>query len=254
MKNLLKQLPIWVLILTITSCEKEIKKADIENHVNSKNAGSNNVNEIEFLDETIQFEYYLDNQRQFDPNYDLNNDDYMNIIEGLADSLEGEKTIRIYTFTNKNAHNNFLLNRDINVTNLELFEDQIHSYLDSNPSVETSCEDGGCGDYLSFQDSLSNIYLGDSLVLKAPTVIHDNATGGSPAWVMYSSISPFMAPGWNNRTSGINNLNFFTIMFLYDRTFYRNRMATFIGFRGWQIIPLIGPFSYMDNKLSSIIH
>jgi hypothetical protein len=255
--NRMKKLIYGGLFLTavgvgLASCNKEQLKEqsswnDKLDNVNSKN--SSLPDKVKYRKETIYFEYFLDNKEQYNPSYDLSNKRYYNIVEGVADSISKNKTIKIHTFTSFEERNLFLQSQNMDFSNIDQFEKDIY-----NSDLISNCENGDCDEYLTYQDSLFNLYFGNKHSEKILTAIHDNANGGSPAWYMTVPTVPFMAPGWNNRASAINNLDIGSFVHLYDRTFFRKRLASFVGFHGWQIIPFVGGLSFMNNKLSSAIH
>jgi hypothetical protein len=142
-------------------------------------------------------------------------------------------------------------NKGYELRKVDSFELLISNYLNDNPFSEDEYNNDLRDRYLNFQDSLYNDIFG--AYPKAPTAIHDSYYGGS-TWVMFSSVVPFMAPRWNNRTSAINNLNLFTFLHLYDKWLYRHRMASFVGFHGWQKIPFFGGLAFLNNRTSSVIH
>lgn len=243
---------LFLTILVGSACKKQLSETFSE----TSNKSLVLVDKVEFEGDTIYYEYFLENRRVLNPNYDLNDDGYLNIVEGKIDTIMNKKTIAIHTFSSDFEYKKFTKELDLNFAKIDLFESLIHDFILNNPELIRNCEEekGDCDIYMNYQDSVFSEIFGDDIRSKAPTVIHDKTTGGSPAWTMIIPTVPTMAPGWNNRTSSINNLNIISFVNLYDNTFFRKRIATFIGFQGWQVIPFIGGLSFIDNKTSSALH
>lgn len=236
------------------------KKADIPNKsLNEKNSIKNKEDLItyksDFMDDEVFYEYYINGINVDEIKFKEQSVDKYTIVEGV-DKKDGEPyEIVINSFTNETNYRDFVSSSKYSaILKADEFENAISDYLEEHPEVEITYETEGrlLSEYEAFQDSIYESILGP--YMKAPTTIHDMYYGGSPAWVMFSPLVPAMAPGWNNRTSAIFNLNILSFINLYDKTFFRARMATFFGFHGWQLIPFIKPLDFLDNRTSSAIH
>jgi len=88
----------------------------------------------------------------------------------------------------------------------------------------------------SFVDYQANLY--DSLFTKSSlkstkgginVLFKDYEGGGS---MLMPAQIPFMGAGWDNIVSRIDIVDIASIIHLYDRTFYRNKLETIVGFSG----------------------
>ena len=247
-----------LLGIGIVGCKKE----EVTNQQNANNS-SNKIakstdptglpSEVEYEDDVIYFEYYFNNSLQENPDYQLDSLD--NLIEGVE--YEEEYRIKIHSFTNENAYNEFLsdypdLQETLALDNEFIY--LVHEFMDNNPEVIRECEDNDkCDEYLAFQDSLAEEIYGAQFSSKAPTTIRKGFCSDQ-SWMMTNRFVFLMAPGWDNQTSSFFNLNIVTRVNLYGHRFFQHRMRTFFGFHGWQCIPFIGGLSFLNNKTSSVIH
>lgn len=244
MKLLINFSLLCFLISMFLSCKKTV------HYDKGKNEIFNTKNEHD----TIKYKFFLNDLEISRLDFDIFSGQYKNIAYGYIDSLSNEKNIYLYVYTSDEMYVNRGKIYGVNLQNLNQFEEKVHEYIENNPNVLSLYDENEQLDekFERFQDSIALLYFGHRP--KAPSVIHDKVTGGSPAWTMLLTINPVMPIGWNDRVSSINNLNIFSFMHLYDKTFFRNRMISFIGFHGWQLIPFNGPLKPLDNNISSIIH
>jgi len=244
------------LALVFSSCQKEglkqsTKTNSEETHLTTEVKIPNSG--IEYHGDTIFPEYYLNNKRIINADYDLNLSKSTNIIVAFLDSISKKKKISINSFTIDSEYYKFIDSKGYDLRKEDEFEKLIEVYIANNPFTKDEYDNNVVirNKFLNFQDSLYNKIFGP--FAKAPTTIHDSFTGGS-SWVMSSPAVPVMAPGWNNRVSAFNNLNIASKVNFYSKRFFRKRMGSFFGFHGWQRIPFNGGLSFMNNRTSSVLH
>ena len=92
--------------------------------------------------------------------------------------------------------------------------------------------------------------LTDSPSFRGTDILHKDCRGGNNAPL--ATTLPFMWPGWNNEVSAYTPLHVYSGLSIYDRSFYRRKMATLWNF-GWTRYCFEGPLSFLNDNMSSAI-
>lgn len=93
-------------------------------------------------------------------------------------------------------------------------------------------------------------YFGNNNPTEGSFTVYKDISSLNPSWTFLLGQALFMPPGWNNTVSKFYSLHIYGSTLFYDKTFYRNRMATFTDF-GWKYWYFQGPLNYLNDKTSS---
>lgn len=224
MKSYFKLL-MFVCTILLLSCNKEKNENIISN-------------ESEYYIEKL---YYIDNVKVDNFN------DFS--LSQKSDSLYRFDTyykdsVVYMIFTSEDQLIEYSLAEALKIEKLLKFERMIHSSTDTN-MLSLSSYNNLPESWNALEDSLYTNTFDPSRAL-CVTLFKDNDCRGKSV-IMFKTLAA-MHPGWNNCTSSISFTGFYGCLAIYDKTFYRNRLA---------IVRNIGS-SYInlsnyncDNKMSS---
>lgn len=175
-------------------------------------------------------------------------DNYIQIV-AEADANQKMSKIKIYEFSDKESYIKFGSEVNIDIEGLLDFEEAVHDYvIDNDIEALTEQNEKIPEDYLNFELSLYNGIFTENAKLLAGTTLHKNYWGGSPAHHM-SFTMPVMW-GWNNKVSATYPKYFYGAHTIYNKKWYRKRMATISGW-GWMYYRFVGPLSWLNDRMSS---
>lgn len=148
-------------------------------------------------------------------------------------------------FTSEDKLIDYSIANALKIEKLLAFERSVHSSIDTN-LLSLSSSDSLPESWRVIEDSLHAEMFGEASRALFVTLFENNDCRGK-SFIMLKTLAT-MYPGWNNRTSSISFTGLYGCMAIYDKTFYRNRLA---------IVRNIGS-SYInlsnyncDNKMSS---
>jgi len=238
-------------ITAFMSCEKE-ENTSISDNADTKNVVNNTKSNTTYVYEGIEYYYYLDNKemsiKSFKP------DEKINSFICISGERKSEKDsnftkIFIHEFSTEVGYIEYGKKNGLKLKELLLFENDMNTYINENKIEEIFEETKTIPEkYLAYEESRYNYYFGTDTKFFPGTTLHKNYWGGSPAFHMTSSM-PVMF-GWNNTVSATFPTYPYGAHTIYNRSWFRSRMATLLGF-GWVFYRFVGPLSYLNDKMSS---
>jgi len=242
-------------VTAFMSCEKE--EYQIQNNSKStlnsnKQLNIDDKSNTPYIYEGVEYYYYLDNKlmsiKDFKPHENTNS---FICISGERETENDSNftKIIIHEFSTKNGYIKFGEKNKLKLKELLLFENDIHNYIEKN-GIEKIFNQTNIipKKYLEYEKSRYNYYFKNSNKFFPGTTLHKNYWGGSPAHHMTSTM-PVMF-GWNNTVSSTFPTYPYGAHTLYNRSWFRSRLATLSGF-GWVYYRFVGPLSYLNDKMSS---
>lgn len=231
---------LFSLVIMLMSCSKE-------SEINTESIEPSNF-------QIIETNYYLDGKLVPEESLNLEDESLHIAITGSEkDETPGKGIITVNTFSSKENYIEWGILNGLPVAQSFEIEEHLSAYAETNGYIEEYEKTGVVSQ--SFLDYQKQYFDGvtqqnDQASLRAPTMLHKDFTGG--ASTIASELQPFMFPGWNNRTSRYYSFHVYTGFHIFDRSFYRRRMATLWNF-GWQNILFQGPLGFLNDRLSSCI-
>lgn len=230
-------------VLSVFSCQKEDVISGQRN--TDINTESNVVSKTVYLKDGVEMPNYL-----FSPEQEEINGSYI-AISGIEDGSKKKVKVIVNIFTTREKYINWGY---INKRPVELYleiEEHLASYAKDNGYIaEYELTGVVSQDYLDYESEYFN-KMTNGVNSRAVTMLHKDFWGGSSAPMPLTL--PVMWPGWNNKVSRYYPLNIWGGMAIYNKAFYRRRMATLWNW-GWQSIRFEGPLSYLNDKMSSGIN
>lgn len=202
----------------------------------------------------VNYYYYKDNRAlnmaRFIP--DTTGSTFL-LVTGTPGTDSNFTDIYIREFSTEALYVDYGRNNGMKLKEILDFEKGMQDYISKN-NIENyyRIHDTLPDSYYAFEDGLYNKYFGSMTRDKfIPGVtMHKNYWGGSPAWHVFSTM-PYMF-GWNNTLSATFPTYFYGFHSIYNKSWYRKRLATFYGF-GWSFYRFVGPLGFLNDKTSSII-
>jgi hypothetical protein len=249
------------VVLIFSSCKKD-KEVVGNDNINSDQQLKNgdgfitgSYTDSNYLtSDGVIFSFFLNDTKMqiadFNPpvqNESDNNDNFIFIVPKYkADSTLSEVIIRQYT--DIRGYVNFGKSVDPNFEKCIKFRDDVVNYSTQNNVITQYERDGTVPESFNTWYSVQfNSTFYAPMVL--PVTVYKDISGGS-AWMHPLGFATFMAPGWNNTVSRYMHLTVYGWMYVYNKTFYRQHMATIAGW-GFNYVYFIGPLSYLNDKMSS---
>lgn len=250
------------VILFFSSCKKDYEivgdvKTSNDQHLKNGDGfiTGNYIDSIYLTNDGVIFSYYLNNTKMktvdFSPvlqDENANNvDDFIFIVPKYrVDSSISEIVIRKYT--DLQGYINFGKSVDPNFEKCVKFRDDVVNYSIQN-NVISQYESNGTvpSSFNTWYSAQFNTTFYAPMIF--PVTVYKDISGGS-AWVHPTGQALFMAPGWNNTVSRYMHLTLYGWMYVYNKTFYRQHMATIAGW-GFNYVYFIGPLSFLNDKMSS---
>lgn len=236
-------LPIFYFFLSfsfiITSCsveENENIMLDIEEEVLSN------------YDKIIET-HYLDGEKVTANEINLDNENWFTVLSG--EELEHNTAHVIYrSFTSREKYEAFGIENNAPLKEMLAFEDEIHQYVEDNDLISYyNMNKELPNSYYSYEAEIYQKYF-PTVESRALVVLFDNcgSGGGSNSTIIMPGTLPVMWIGWNNRVSQLEEVGIGSLISLYNRSFYFNRMLTFWG---WGLTKFCLNGSGANNRMSS---
>lgn len=194
-------------------------------------------------------EYYLDNFKVDKHDINLkNNDNYLAITKRIE---ANDTIIVVESFTTEEGFIEFGLTNNLKIQEIIEFENRINNYASENNTITTYETSGKVSkEYKDFENETFNNLIGSkSLEKTTSTVLHQNYLGG-PDFVMTSTV-PFLGGGWDNEVSAFTPIGLYGVTVLYDKSFYRKRMAVLWGWGFTRIQLYWGYLLVLNDNTSS---
>lgn len=209
----------------------------------------NNINEPDLQIDTKLFPvstYFLDGNEIKAEDIDLSNED-LNIIY-LALPLK----IELHAFKSKEDYISFGEKYGLKLRESIVFEEMISSIAEKKGIIDMYEKTNKLPDWWddyekALLDSIFNYSTDDYIDTdKSVWVTLFKQSFGGPSSIMLRTL-PAMWPGWNNSVSRVEFFGVGGGLIIYDRTFYRRRLATYVN---WGMTTIQLPTG-VENKMSS---
>lgn len=202
----------------------------------------------------VEANYFLDGVSVSAESIDVEDNSFHTGITGdYIDDSKNEGFVTFHYFTTKEKYIEWGIEQDLPVALSFEMEEHLAQYADENGYIEEYEKTGEVSqDFIDYQNEYASRILNqDNMAsLRAPTILHKDLNGGGAMWIQ--EFTPFLFLGWNNQTTRYMPFNPFTGFHIYDRSFYRRRLAT-LWRVGWQQVRFEGPLQWLDDRLSSCI-
>jgi hypothetical protein len=196
----------------------------------------------------VSYVFRYDNAEVAEGYFDLL-DSELNILITAAPEEDSEAgIITIHAFTNERKYIEYGRSENIPVELMLSFDRQMSEYAETSGAIEYYEQTGELPEeYVEFEErAFPNIER-----VPNPLVIYKDFWGGSSR--VFATTLPVMPTGWNNKVSRYFDLDVYGGLAIYDKSFYRSRMATLWNW-GWQTIRFSGPLAGLNDRMSSCIN
>jgi hypothetical protein len=194
--------------------------------------------------------YYLDNSVVATVNF---NDPNLNTI--INKEADGSTGVYAYTTLNGYLNKGTVLGHNLAI-GIQI-ENDLKNYANSIGAIDLYDRTGQIDTrYTIFEQN----YIATSPALQKNStnsvigingIWYDNPYPSKPS-TAYPPISAFMWFGaWQNRVSGFRSIWIYGVDFLYKRTMFRSRLATFTGWGDSEVFFNLAPFQFLDNNTKS---
>ena len=257
-KTILGKVVLLSLAVAFISCEKEDNGMD-------KAKPGNGEKPME-----LKVEHYLDGKPVSKEVLDkLENREYVFVSpkQGRTEEIEFEVTrpgkpitkinsatiVVVEAFSTEEGYINYGTKHNLHVKEQLTFEKAMREYAEKTGAIKHYEKTGEVTkDYKKYEKMMYAKYLGhlqqDKTVI---TTLYKDYFGG-PSWTFVNH-SPFMVPGWNNTVSSFTPVGIYGVTILYDRSFYRTRMANFWGWGFNRVLLYWGWTWNLNNRTSSAL-
>lgn len=247
MKKVIYGVSFLTLIgISISSCQKAEVLKEKDNSLNNNKT----IHQNEISNEPI-FEYYL-NKEQVSKSK-INFDDEDLFISITKDVKNNDEIVVVDAFTNREDYILYGEKHHLKLKELLLFEDEMKNFVEKTDVISLYNETGNVPQwYVDFEAKTYQKHFGVSSQQKsALTILHKDYSGGTNRAVGLTS--PYLWGGWDNKVSAFTPIGLYGFTSLYDKSFYRKRMATIWGW-GMQRVVLYWGYLYNANdRTSSVI-
>lgn len=229
------------VIVSVTNCRKI--KDENENTIAS--------NELDKkINKKLKTECYIDGNLV--PFSELNIDDNDSYVCLTQKKNNGELINIIEVFSSKEGYILYGKKHNLKLEQLLNFEDAMRTYVEKNDIENKFLTSGKLPkSYVDFESKTYQKYFGIPSQQKSLlTALHKNYYGGPDRLV--GTTSPFLWGGWNNKVSSFTPLGVWGFTTLYDKKFYKNRMATIWGV-GMSRVYFWGGYSFLNDRTTSVI-
>lgn len=206
-------------------------------------------------DTTLVFQYFLDGRMVREGSFSIEDSTLRIVVHG--ESFErNELRVSINAFTQNELYYNFGDTKGLNFRLHDEIENHLAQYAEESGAIAYAERTGEVPQaYTDYERAYIERMLGSGGGESRSTaiaILHKNCPGIGGDMVTFPGIGlPFMPPSWNNAVSGFTPLFLLGLHKVYDKSFYRKKIATFSGFIGFTKICFTGPLSPIDNKASS---
>lgn len=264
---------IFFIVLTIiigivvVSCDKEneqIGNSNTTNNLQLKDGDSTGyyTDSTYITSEGLIYTYFKDGikrrmiefrPRLEDENGIISNQDLYIFIRSLYDAQDNLIGLQVNEFTLYSDFINYGNSISSTFGNMMQFRNDVVSYVDQNNIVNQYETTGEIP--VTFQpwyDTQIQTYFPNGSKIYQPVNIHTeyNNGGDDRSWVHLYGYAYFMVPGFNNQVSRYQLWGFIAPVSIFDKTFYRNHLAT-IWSIGETWYRFQGPLLFLNDKMSS---
>lgn len=231
------------------SCEKEV--------ITTKTSSSNEteLNNKARPDEKDPLKYrvdvYLDGKSISEKELQLKDND--NYIYISPKQEKNENIILVEAFSTEDSYVKFGIEHNLYPKEHLAFEKEIRAYAAESGTIDYYEKTGELPkEYKKYEKQIYNKHLGKLPQNKTSvTTLYKDFFGGS-SWVMVNYL-PFMPPGWNNTVSSFVPVGLYGVTHLYDRSFYRTRMATLWGWGFTRVSFFWAWLNVLNDRTSSVL-
>lgn len=244
-----------IFIIGLGSCEKEStkqKETETNSFKSGESEGGSYIDSVFITNDGVIYSYYFDGKKrkmsEFHPT--IGEGDQYIVVAPVKSQSGGIIGVNVFNYSNlqgylahgvKTGHDfNEIIEFQTNVQNYAIESGALSQY-ERTGTVPTAFENW------FYQQTLVTFGIPDPI--DGAFTVYKHISGG-PAWMFPLGQALFMPPGWNNEVSKFYSLHIFGSTIFYDKTFYRNRMATFTDW-GWKYWYFTGPLSFLNDKTSS---
>jgi hypothetical protein len=240
MKKVIYALSILALSgIEFSSCQKVEELKDNGNSLNNSKTNLQNKSSYEPV-----FECYLDKKLISKSKINFNDENiYISITK------KDNEVIIIDAFTRREDYILYGEKHNLKLKELLLFEDEMKDFVKKNDIISLYNESEKLPKwYVDFEAKTYQKHFGGSSQQKsALTMLHKNLVGGPDRLVGVTT--PQLWGGFNNAVSAFTPIGIWGFTSLYDKSFYRARLATIWGFGMTRVFLNTS----IDNKTTSVI-
>lgn len=206
--------------------------------------------------EQVSYEHYFDNQQVPEGTFDPEDQNLIIAVTGEGVSSDPNVgIIKIWAFTSEALYVTWGEVQGLPVACVLEVEEHLKNYALTSGALQHYEQ---TGEMLPAYEQYATNYIhemncgsgGNESFERALGILYKDAYGGVPNFGMWGM--PFLWSGWNNQVSRISAIGLPSINSVFDKTFYRKRMATLWGI-GWGNWRFIGSLSFLNDKASSFI-
>ncbi len=233
--------------LLSTSCTKQNIKEEQE---------AEELSALQEEQEQIQYEFFLDNQSVAEGTFDPTDQNL--IIAVTGEDVASDPTIgiiKIWAFSSEALYIAWGEANDLPVACMLEMEDHLRTYASTSGAISYYEQTGAIlpsyEQYATNYIATMNCIPGtNQSVERALAILYKDAYGGVPNFGAFGV--PFLWSGWNNQISRMSIVGLPSATSIFDKTFYRKRLATLWGL-GWRNFRFIGSLSFLNDRTSSFI-
>jgi len=227
------------------SCQKEVMQSDSSTSVSS----SENRSDLP----EVKYEWYLDLKPVKEGTYSPDDEQYFHLTEGVQ--TEGNQIFQMHAFSTEQGYIAYGDSKGWRLGLITEMEKHLAAYAERTGADVIAEQTGEVPQwYTDYEQAYVKKMWNFAGVQDRSSIamLHKELFSGGSNFPTLPGIGlPIMWPGWNNQTSAFTPLLIGGVHKVYDRTFYRSRMRTFVGFLGFSRIPFFGPLAGLNNRASS---
>jgi len=177
-----------------------------------------------------EYQYFFDGEKVGDTFFNPEDENLLIAVTAEPSANPEEGLVKIWAFTSEDKYIAWGETHNTPVTPLLEMEKHLRQYIIDN--------------------NVEQIYEGVNATERGSAMLHKDCTGGSSAPLL--ATLPAMWPGWNNRVSSYFPFGIYSGLMVFDRSFYRSRMAIVWNW-GWTRYCFSGPLGFLNDRMSSAI-
>ncbi len=197
-------------------------------------------------------EYFFNNHSVSEGTFSLEDSTLYLVFEGVQANQAGDVRWKIHAFTTKSGYTQFGDSKGWYFSTFLQIEEHLSVYAERTGAIARYEATGEVPQpYIDYEEAYVANALNSIKPRSAIAILHKEFSQGPSASTFPGIGLPVMWPGWNNQTSAFTPLFLGGVHNIYDRSFYRKRIGTIVGFTGLTRIRFNGPLSSLNNKASS---
>lgn len=172
--------------------------------------------------------YYLDGVAISEAKFLANYQDYRNVSELTTDSGTNQQVLIQHSFTNLEKYVQWGEDNGHDLASGLKKEQEIRAFAEANGVIEHYEQTGELT--LEFQDFLATYEKENSSegAAQERTITHLSDFCSYQPYIVMATIMPVMPGGWNNRVSRAASTGVFSLLTVYNRSFFRNPITTVV--------------------------